>query len=82
MYFRYISCISQVCIMCEIRKSQACLRHILPHLAPSWILSRAENLASTSLQEGATKWHNSEDTTQPPAVHLFLTDPITTGSLF
>ena len=29
---------------------------ILPHSAPSWILSLAENLASSSLQDGATKW--------------------------
>ena len=29
----------------------------LPHSAPSWILSQAENLASSSLQDGATKWH-------------------------
>ena len=30
---------------------------ILPHSAPSWILSKAENLASSSLQDGATKWY-------------------------
>ena len=29
---------------------------LLPHSAPSWILSWAENLASSSLQDGATKW--------------------------
>ena len=29
----------------------------LPHSAPSWILSLAENLASSNLQDGATKWH-------------------------
>ena len=29
---------------------------LLPHSAPSWILSKAENLASPSLQDGATKW--------------------------
>ena len=27
---------------------------LLPHSAPSWILSKAENLASTSLQDEAT----------------------------
>ena len=30
---------------------------LLPHSAPSWILSLAENLASSNLQDGATKWH-------------------------
>ena len=30
---------------------------VLPHSAPSWILSQAENLASSNLQDGATKWH-------------------------
>ena len=29
---------------------------VLPHSAPSWILSQTENLASSSLQDGATKW--------------------------
>ena len=29
---------------------------LLPHSAPSLILSLAENLASSSLQDGATKW--------------------------
>ena len=28
----------------------------MPHSAPSWILSQAENLASSSLQDGATEW--------------------------
>ena len=31
---------------------------ILPHSAPSWILSYAENQASSILQDGATKWHD------------------------
>ena len=31
--------------------------YILPHSAPSRILSKAENLASSSLQDGATKWY-------------------------
>ena len=26
--------------------------------APSWILSKADNLASSSLQDGATKWYD------------------------
>ena len=30
---------------------------LLPHSAPSWISSYAENLASSSLQDGATTWH-------------------------
>ena len=30
---------------------------LLPHSAPSWISSYAENLASFSLQDGATTWH-------------------------
>ena len=30
-------------------------RGYMPHLAPSWIHSKAENLASSSLQDGATK---------------------------
>ena len=30
---------------------------ILPNSAPSWILSQAENPASSSLQDGATKWY-------------------------
>ena len=46
-----------------------CAKLELPHSAPSWILSKAENLASTSLQDGVTQWHYSEAThppTQPP----------------
>ena len=31
-------------------------RDKLPHLAPSWILSKADNLESSSLQDGPTKW--------------------------
>ena len=42
----------------------------LPHWAPSWILSLAENLASSSLQDGATEWHYSgTGTTYPPSTH-------------
>ena len=32
---------------------------LLPHSAPSWILSKAENLASSILQDGAMEWHYS-----------------------
>ena len=32
---------------------------LLSHSAPSWILSLAENLASSILQDGATEWHYS-----------------------
>ena len=40
---------------------------ILPHSAPSWILSNAENLASFSLQDGATKWYYFlSETGRPP----------------
>ena len=43
---------------------------ILPHSAQSWILSKAENLASSSLQDGATTWHYSQPrTTHPPTRH-------------
>ena len=51
---------------------------ILPHSAPSWILSQAENLASTSLQDGATKWYyflqepDPTDPTRPPSLVLKL----------
>ena len=31
--------------------------YMLPHSAPSWILSLAENLARSILQDGATKWY-------------------------
>ena len=35
--------------------------------APSWIISCAENLASSSLQDGATKWvYYAVGTTHPP----------------
>ena len=32
---------------------------LLSHSAPSWILSPAEILESSILQDGATKWHYS-----------------------
>ena len=31
---------------------------ILSHSAPSWILSSTENVASFSLEDGATEWHD------------------------
>ena len=37
--------------------------NILPHSAPSWILSLAENLASSIMQDGARKWHDYAPTT-------------------
>ena len=50
---------------------------ILPHSAPYWILSLAENLASSSFQDGATEWHYSlTGTTHPP------THPPPTAKLF
>ena len=36
----------------------------LSHSGLSWILSKAEDLATSSLQDGATKWYYS-DTTHP-----------------
>ena len=46
---------------------------ILPHSAPSWILSLVENLARFNLQDGATEWHYSlTGTTHPPTAKLFL----------
>ena len=42
---------------------------VLPHSAPSWILSYAENLASFSLQDGATKWHDYVPATTHPPTH-------------
>merc|ERR1711888_383936 len=41
--------------------------------APSWIFSLAENLASSSLQDGATKWlYYAAGTTHPPPVTCLL----------
>ena len=49
---------------------------ILPHSAPSWILSKAENLASPKLQDGATKWvYFLKETTHPPD-HMDFCTPI------
>ena len=50
------------------------IKLILPHSAPSWILSKAENLASSSLQDGATKWYYflEEPPTHPPYGFFFL----------
>jgi hypothetical protein len=40
----------------------------LPHSAPSWNFSLAENLANLSLKDGATKWHyNHQDPASQPA---------------
>ena len=33
------------------------MKVLLPHSAPSWILSLPENLESSSLQDGVTKWY-------------------------
>ena len=42
--------------------------YLLPHSAPSWILSLAENLASSSLQDGATKClYYVPEATHPPS---------------
>mgnify|MGYP005691227809 CR=1 FL=1 len=52
---------------CTTRTLWICFDRILlllPHSAPSWILSLAENLASSNLQDGATKWHYCSD--KPP----------------
>ena len=41
---------------------------VLPHLAISWNFILAENLASLSLQDGATKWnYYPQDPTRQPA---------------
>ena len=51
------------------------MTYLLWHSAPSWILSKAENLASSSLQDGATEWHYylAWTTHPPPATaKLFL----------
>ena len=47
----------------------------LPHSVPSWILSKAENLASPSLQDGATKWEYFLKENHPathPTIWIFL----------
>ena len=44
----------------------------LPHSAPSLILSKVENLASTSFRDEATRRHKYDETTRhPPAAHIF-----------
>ena len=41
--------------------------HFCHTRAPSWILSSADNLASSNLQDGATKWlYYAVGTTHPP----------------
>ena len=63
--------VSLECLVGVLRVSGGCLgsvsmvslgrlesnRRVFPHSAPSWILSKAEILASSSLQDGATKWY-------------------------
>ena len=47
--------VSVGCLECVSMVSLGCLEgnwRVMPHSAPSWILSKAENLASTSLQDG------------------------------
>ena len=65
---------------CDTIQVAAVLTNVLPHSAPSWILSLAENLASSILQDGAMEWHNyvpatTNPPTQPPT-HL-NTQPLT-----
>ena len=42
----------------------------LPHSAPSWILSQAEILASSNLQDGATKWYYYQPGNDKPLLLL------------
>ena len=47
--------VSVGCLECVSMVSLGCLEgnwRVMPHSAPSWILSKAENLASTILQDG------------------------------
>ena len=45
-------------IIFDIFNNPVCyLLPILPHSAPSWVLSLAENPASFCLQDGATEWY-------------------------
>ena len=41
----------------------------LPHSAPSWIFSLAENLASSILQDEATEWHDYVPAITYPPTH-------------
>ena len=53
----------------QVRKMSKglCDQGVLPHSAPSWILSLAENLASSILQDEAAEWHDYiPATTHPP----------------
>ena len=45
---------------------------MLPHSAPSWILSIAENILSSILQDGATEWHYSYHTPAQQIMFEFL----------
>ena len=51
--------------MCVHRSLQ-----LLPHSAPSWIVSLAENLANSILQDGATKLHDFVPATTHPTHRL------------
>ena len=63
------SCQTRLIFNC-VKTHSNCFSVLLPHSAPSWILSYAENLVSLSLQDGATTWHCSwPKTTHPPATH-------------
>ena len=58
----------QLCFIYIVNKQMAMviMSEFLPHLALSWNLSTAEDLASLSLQDGATKWHYYQSATHPP----------------
>ena len=55
----------RLCMNMKLKKNNCIVSMILhhnfklPHSAPSWILSRAENLTSSILQDGAMEWHYS-----------------------
>ena len=53
-----VSMVSSGCLVSDWR--------VFPHSAQSLILSKDENLASTSLQEGAIKWQYFDETIHPP----------------
>ena len=64
---------SSVCFLVKYRRTGTrCVSHHLSFChtrAPSWILSYAENLASSSLQDGAMKWlYCAVGTTHPNTV--------------
>ena len=54
-------------------KFQTTRKYLLPHSAPSWILSYAENLASLSLQDRASIGTViTERASKPPSMNIFL----------